>query len=362
MTALTLQSPLFMRILLWSAVTLVVAVLVLVGATLVLQLRADRLNARRIAACQRWEAALPEFLFGAGEIPAAFRGVAEADRSFLRQFLNLTMATVGGNEGQSLKQLYFAAGLDADLDPRLRSGSPRDRAVAALEVGSFDLAARLPDLVPLLQDPAPFVAFAAARSLAESRDLAYAGPVLEWVVTQDQYQQERLISLLEGFGPGLLSWLEALLRDRPSLAVEWRLFALLAASHKHHESLPVLLGLLKSPDVEVQAAAIRGLTALGDPVAYPQVAPFAESREPLLRMNAAQALGTLGGNLALPALQALLSDLVYDVRRHASHSLANLGVAGISMLEAVAGNPAADPFARDMAAERLEWAEQRGRA
>ena len=41
MTALTLQSPLFMRILLWSAVTLVVAVLVLVGATLVLQLRAS---------------------------------------------------------------------------------------------------------------------------------------------------------------------------------------------------------------------------------------------------------------------------------------------------------------------------------
>jgi len=138
-------------------------------------------------------------------------------------------------------------------------------------VGAYGLDGHLRELVPVLADPVPFVAYAAARTLAQSRDLTYAGPVVEWVFTQDQYQQERLIALLEGFGPALLPWLEALLRDRPLLHDGWRLFALLVAFHRHHESLPVLLELLDSPEPEVLCAALRGLHALGDPQTYPAV-------------------------------------------------------------------------------------------
>ena len=350
-----------LTILLWSTVAAACVLAAMVLAALLLQVRADRRNARRIEAFQCWEAALPAFMFDGGEVPALFTRVEPDLAELLRDLLSRYLPTIAGTEAGNLKRVYFAAGLDGNIGSRLREGSPRVRALAALEVGAYGLDGHLRELVPVLADPVPFVAYAAARTLAQSRDLTYAGPVVEWVFTQDQYQQERLIALLEGFGPALLPWLEALLRDRPLLHDGWRLFALLVAFHRHHESLPVLLELLDSPEPEVLCAAMRGLHALGDPQTYPAVLRFKDDGNPVLRMQAAQSLGVLGGPGAIPELLRLLADPAYDVRRHASHSLTNLGVPGVQALEAVAADPAADPFARDMARERLEWVEHRGR-
>ena len=55
-----------------------------------------------------------------------------------------------------------------------------------------------------------------------------------------------------------------------------------------------------------------------------------------------------------------MPDQVYEVRRNAAQGLADLGHAGISALTWVAGDAAADRFARDIARERLEWADERG--
>jgi HEAT repeat protein len=357
----TPPSTLALGVLTWGTVVVGVLLAVLVVASALLQLKADRRNRRRIANFIRWEEALPEYLFRRGEIPPALREVPRRDWPALRDLLDRSLALVGGEEGERLKRVFFAAGLESDIAARLRHASPRERAMAAAEVGSYRLDAHLPALVPLLEDPVPFVGHTAARTLASSKDLTYAGPVMEWVFTQEQFQQERLVALVELFGPALLPWLESLLRDRPVLAEGWKLFALLVASHNHHESLPVLLELLGTPSTEVRSAAIRGLQTLGDPVAYPSVAPFAHHSEPLLRMQAAQALGPLGGAEAVAELRRLMADPVYDVRRHASHSLAGLGRPGNAALAEIARDPASDPFARDMAVERLEWVEQRGR-
>ncbi len=356
------DSELALGILLWSTLLLAAALVALVIATTLLQVRADHRNARRIHAFRRWEEALPPYLFGDAPMPEVFSQVAPEDREFLLPFLGRSRAALGGTEGEKLRAIYHASGLNQGLEARIRHRSPRIRALAALEVGSFGETAHLPNLVPLMEDPVPYVAFAAARTLAQSQDLAYAAPVLDWVVTQERYQQVRLLAVLESFGPGLLGWLEARFRDRAASAGgEWRLFALLAGSHRHHECLPVLLELLRARDVEVQAAAIHALQALGDPVAYASVLPFAQSPEGLLRMQAAAALGPLGGPKAIPELKALLADPIFDVRRHASQSLASLGEPGIEALTAVSRDPFSDLFARDMARERLEWAEQRGR-
>jgi HEAT repeat protein len=357
----TLDSAPAFRALAWSTAALVAALLALLAATALLQFRADRRNARRIANLKRWEAALPGYAFGEGEIPAVFTQVDRRDWDNLRDFLGRALALVGGVEGERIKWIFFAAGLQKDVPERLRSGSSRERAGAVTEVGTYALTNHLQELVPLLRDPVPFVSHAAARTLAQSRDLSFAGPVVEWVFSQDQYQQERLVALLECFGPALLPWLESLLRDQPCPPSGWRLFALLVSGHNHHESLPVLLELLGSPMLEVRSAAIGALQTIGDPVAFPSVLPFARHAEPLLRMQAARSLGILGGPQAIPELCRLLADAAYDVRRHASHSLANLGRPGIAVLKDMAADPTGDPFARDMAVERLEWVQQRGR-
>ncbi len=350
-----------LRILLWSAIGLAAALIMLVIATGLMQYRADRRNSRRIAAFRGWEAVVPEYLFGDSPVPEAFLGIPADQRPYLRNFLQRLRNSVGGTEGERLKTIYRVAGLDQDLEERLAHRTPRIRATAALEVWAFGLNAHLPRVLTLLDDPVAYVAYAAARTLSRSTDLTFARPVFEWVSSQEQYQQNRMLAVLEDFGPALVPRLAAHLEGTPDSHLRWRLFALLAASHRVPEAQPILERLLDSENVEVQCAAIKAFLAIGDPRIFPRLARFAEDPHPLLRMHLAQVSGSLGGATSLPLLMDLIADPVFDIRRHASRSLAELGPPGREVLRWIAQDPASDPFARDMALERLEWIELRGR-
>lgn len=350
-----------LHLLLWSAAILASALVLLVVAAGFMQVRADRRNRARIAAFQRWEGLLPDFVFGEGEVPEAFHHVSRLEQDFLRLFLQRFRAAIGGAEGGRLREVYLAAGLHLELPARLESRHAPYRASSAIEVWAFDQPQLLPVVRQLLKDPVPYVAHAAARALARSGDLSYAVDVLDWVATQDQFQQGRLAALLEDFGPELLPWMEARLLPPPDAGTSWRLYALLACTHRPQSSLDQLRLLLTHPDLEVELAAIKALAALGNPEAYGDVEPFSRAEDPVLRMQAAKALGVLGGATAVPDLLKLLADPSYEVRRHASLGLVQIGGAGFSALQWVVEDPEADPFARDMAAERLEWTAQRGR-
>ena len=356
-----LSPELPLRILLWSAIGLATALILLVIATGLLQNRADRRNTRRIAAFRGWEAVLPGYLFGDGLVPEAFLDIPPEQRPYLRNFLQRLRNSVGGMEGERLKTIYQVAGLDRDLHQRLEHRAPRIRATAALEVWAFGLEAFRPRVLTLLDDPVAYVAYAAARTLSRSMDLTYARPVFEWVSSQEQYQQNRMLAVLEDFGPALVPRLAPHLEGTPISHMRWRLFALLVASHRVPEDQPILERLLDSENVEVQCAAIKAFFAIGDPGIFPRLAPFANHEQPLLRMHLAQVSGSLGGAASLPLLIGLIEDPVFDIRRHASRSLAELGPPGREVLRWIALDPTSDPFARDMALERLEWLELRGR-
>ena len=49
-----------------------------------------------------------------------------------------------------------------------------------------------------------------------------------------------------------------------------------------------------------------------------------------------------------------MTDRVFEVRRNAAHALADVGPAGIQALQGLLDYPEADPFARDLARERLQ--------
>lgn len=231
------------------------------------------------------------------------------------------------------------------------------RALAALEVGNFRVEACYDRLQGLLEGPVPFVAHAAARSMAGTGHLAYAGAVLGWVVSQEVFQRERLLWILEGFGVGIVGWMEARLdaagaHQDPQIQI---FYALLVATFKPDESLPRLLTLLKVDHVEVQAAAIRALAALGNPEVMEELLAFSGHDEWVLRGQAAKSIGMLGGPQGVPRLLDLLRDPVFEVRRNAAHALIHLGSSGRAALKWVAEDPLADPFARDLALERLQW-------
>jgi HEAT repeat protein len=355
-----LQAAMVLRGLVWGSIVLgaLLVAVVLLGA--VIQFRRDRQNRHRIALFQAWEPALSQYLFSPAGAPHAFPPIAPRDRGLFQKFLARYQATLAGQEAEALRSLYLGLGVHLSLHRRLRHRQATVRAQAAQEIDAFHLTDDLDAVIPLLQDPVPYVGHLAARALTRSGDLLYAKPVLAWVLGQDRYQRERLLRVLEGFGPGLLPWLEENL-DPPEMAPgPWVLFALLAGSHRHRESETRLLALLQIPHTDLQASALKALAALADPLTYPKVEPLAHHGAWPVRAQAAKALGLIGGPEAIPTLMAMTGDPVYEVRRNAAQGMADLGHAGTSALTWLAEDPQADPFARDIARERLEWADERG--
>lgn len=355
-----LPPALVLQALIWGTVVLgtLVAGLVLLGTGI--QFRQDRQNRHRIARYQAWETDLAAYLFSGEDTPRPFPRIAKEDRQLFQKFLTRYHATLAGKEAEALRELYLGLGVHQSIPSRLRHRQATVRAQAAQEVGIFKLGEYLEAVVPLLDDPVPYVTHLAAQALTWSGDLRFAQPVVDWVLREERYQRERLLRVLEGFGPNLLPWLEAHLKPPAADPEPWILFALLAGSHRHRESEPRLLELLAEPNVDLQASALKALAALADPLTYPKVEPLARHEAWPVRAQAAKALGLIGGPDAIPALIALTSDPIYEVRRNAAQGMADLGHAGTSALTWLAEDPTADRFARDIARERLEWADERG--
>jgi len=355
-----LPPAMVLQFLVWGTVVLgsLVSALVLLGTGI--QFRRDRQNRHRIARYQAWETDLAAHLFSGDETQRAFPEIAKEDRQLFQRFLTRYHATLAGQEAVALRELYLGLGVHGSLPRRLKHRLAAVRAQAAQEVGIFKLGDYLEAVVPLLDDPVPYVTHLAAQALTWSGDLRFAQPVVAWVLREERYQRERLLRVLEGFGPDLLPWLESHLDPPPAAPEAWVLFALLAGSHRHRESAHRLLELIAQPNVDLQASALKALAALADPLTYPRVEPLARHEAWPVRAQAAKALGLIGGPDAIPILIQMTSDPVYEVRRNAAQGMADLGHAGTSALTWLAEDPSADPFARDIARERLEWADERG--
>ena len=338
----------------WILGALAVQFLLVLSAGVLLQKRQARLNQHRIDCMKKWEEAILDYFYGSGQ-STPFQGMPAQERPLFVTFLLRLLAAVAGPEGEAVRALYLELDLADNLEARLVSRNTNRKALAAMEVGTFHLAAHYPALVRLLRDPSAHVAHAAAKGLAGSGDLAYAKDVLAWVVTQEVYQRDRLLSILDGFGAEFLPWLEGCLEERDSPdATEALIFALMAASSRNLQDTACLQRLLRLGSLDVQAAALKALGAIGNPEALKSVLPFAGHASWALRAQAAKAIGALAGVGGLGILLDLMADRVYEVRRNASQALADIGPAGIQALEGLLAYPEGDPFARDLARERLQ--------
>jgi len=345
-------------LLLWALGILVIQLFLMLMVGAWLQVRHDRWNRMRIACLQKWENDIVQYLYGEVRDASRFGPLEPDERRFFIPFLLRVLGTLAGSEGQAVRELYHVRKLYQGLGKRLRSRQQKLRAMAALEVGSFRVEQHYERLQELLGDPIPHVAHAAARGLGNTQCMAYAGPVLQWVLHQEVFQKERLLWILESFGADFMRWMEARLDAAPVPDMdEVMIYALLAGSTRQVKEPSRLLALLNTGNTEVAAAAIKALGALGSPDVLPFVMPLAKDASWIIRAQAAKAIGILAGLGGVPVLLELICDARFEVRRNAAQALFHLGPAGVEALRVVAEDENEDPFARDLARERLQWIE-----
>lgn len=349
--------------LLWVLAALALQTLAVLFLCARTQLRWERDNEQRQDCHALWEQGLLGYLYGGDLEGLGFGPIGPRERRLFVPFLLRVLATMGGREGEAVRALYHRLGLSRGLGARLKARRPQARALAVLEVSSFRVEGHALRLLELLSDPSHHVAHAAAQGLAATGQLAFAEPVFTWVMNQERLQPGRQLEILERFGPGFMRWMERRLDERGVAdPAECLVYAQLAASGRKVEEPSRLLAMLAQPDVDLLAAAIRALGALALPGTLPQVLAYADHDSWIIRAQVAKAIGNLSGAPGLGTLLALLCDPVFAVRHNAAFALTRVGPTGLIALQALAASPTANPRARELAQEAIQWLEPEARA
>lgn len=120
------------------------------------------------------------------------------------------------------------------------------------------------------------------------------------------------------------------------------------------EGVPILIDLLKKSENDEQTIRlIKALGNLGAEEAMPLLADFLSSEHPVIRAQAAKALGALKDETTAKPLSVLLEDKDYWCRYYAASSIFNMGEKGKEFLLKFF-DETRDPFARDMITQFLD--------
>jgi HEAT repeat protein len=278
---------------------------------------------------------------------------AADDDAFIDAVIDLRNV-VSGAETETLTGLVDGLGVAQRQVAKLRSGFPLGRrlraAVSLAEIGDESTA---PVLIEHLSDREPEIRIQCARGLGRMRNTASIDAILERLGIEDPWVRVRFADTLIGFGATATWPLTAYIRvnlghdENRGVIEAIRVLGTIG----DREVGPTLAGVLRvAADPEVQLAAIEALGFVGGPMAIPPLDNALRSSDWRLRAKAATALGSIGDPTVNRALARRLEDENWWVRRNSAAALGSLPGGEQLLLNAMRS---ADPFARDAAAEAL---------
>jgi HEAT repeat protein len=285
------------------------------------------------------------------------------DGAFLDAVIDLRN-TMAGPEIETLAGIIDRYGLVKQQAARLRSRYPLGRrlraAVALAEMGDESSA---PVLIEFLDDREPEVRIQCARGLGRMHHTPAIDAIIERFAQESPWVRSRFADTLVGFGAGAVWSLLAYIRvnhdqddDNEPVIEAIRILGIIG----ERDIGPALIDLLdRFEDPELKIAAIDALGYIGGPMAVAPMVGFLDADDWRIRSKAAHSLGEIGDPLANDALRKGLEDANWWVRRNSAAALAGMSE-GVEVLhEALHAD---DPFARDAAAEALADCGELGRA
>jgi HEAT repeat protein len=278
---------------------------------------------------------------------------AAGDDAFIDAVIDLRHV-VSGHEIETLTGLVDGLGVAQRQVAKLRSRFPLGRrlraAVSLAEIGDESTA---PVLIEYLSDREPEIRIQCARGLGRMQNTAAIDAILERLGIEHPWVRVRFADTLIGFGAKatwpLVAYIRVNLGWDENLGVIEAIRVLGTIGDR--EVGPTLAGVLRvAADPEVQLAAIEALGFVGGPLAIPPLEYAFRSSDWRLRAKAATSLGHIGDPSVNSVLAAALEDENWWVRRNSAAALASLPGGDRFLLRAMGSD---DLFARDAAAEAL---------
>jgi HEAT repeat protein len=261
---------------------------------------------------------------------------------------------VAGREVDTLAGLVDQVGLARRQVAKLRSRFPLGRrlraAVALAEMGDHSTARVL---LHHLSDREPEIRLQSARGLGRMRYEPAIAVILERFGPEEPWVRARFADTLVVFGARatwpLVDYIQANMRDHGNEGVVEAIRVLgVIGDPEVGVTLTDLLRIAVDP--EVQIAAVDALGAVGGPLAIRPLKQSLRSFDWRLRAKAATSLGQIGDPSVNKALSKTLEDANWWVRRNSASALASIHGGVEILFEAISSE---DRFARDAAAEAL---------
>lgn len=341
-----------LTIVLYTAGILTLLSILLLAATIALRIATDRRLRHEAAFRSRAKPILHSFLSGEAT-PEMTRAVLEKDPHAATRIL-LEESDVLGEQGRE-KLLPLLAGMPVGqrmLD-RLGSRFWEKRLRSAEYLGYLGGNSSLPALMTALRDEVLAVRFAAATSLARLGCRDAVEPILQALDAPGEVSQRRVAEVIQILGARASDPILAILQDPGTNENSLGIAARVAGGLRLHRAIDPLRHLLGHESPNVRLNAIRSLASIGDHSVSAAIASLGEDPSWEVRSCVMQALGRLTASAQIPLLLQGLSDQEWWVRLNAAEALHSLGDPGISVLRD-ASDHHVDAYGRDMSRQILQ--------
>ncbi len=289
-------------------IVLLISVLIMLGVTVLILRRRNNVKQRRWTRLEQgWEPAILQVLVGAEDSESLWRKVEPRDRLYFVSFLLRYAQRLAGDERSKLDDL--AAPFLKQIAARLKSRNVERRARAVKTLTILGLRTHARVVVEALDDPSPFVAMVAARSLANREHPEFAMEVLKRLHRFEHWRPSYLASMLASIGLAAAPAFRQTLAD-PLVSSRSRSVAAdaLLALHDFTAVAPAADALTTTRDRNLLVSLLRFLAELGGPEQLHAIRPHATSSDPVVRSRAIAALGRIGDPADRPVLLAAFQD------------------------------------------------------
>lgn len=313
----------------------------IVRLRLALRARARR-DARVLA---RWRPLLNAAIVG--ETPDTLPPLARAERlHFIKLWVHL-QASLRGEAGSALNDIARRLRLQDEARAMLKRRARAERLLAALLLGHLGEREAWPQLLRMAGQDDVTLSLTALWALVRIDPQAAAEVLTPMFVESDDWAMPHVAAILKQASAPVAAVLAGML---PRLSAARLPRALLIAEALRVEPPADLLrSALSGSELAVVTAALRTVETPG---LLPQVRALLSHEDWQVRVQAAKALGRIGGREDVDRLAGLLADREWWVRYRAAQALLELPWMGAPELEALQSS-LTDRFAADILAQAM---------